>query len=80
MVAATHTRSGPPLRLGRKGNRSVGSLTGASGDGVGQAISCYGEDDLSTMPMPIPAPEIVERAWRDGAAWAQGSLPERNTS
>ena len=25
------------------------------------------------MPMPIPAPEIVERVWRDGAAWALGS-------
>ncbi len=23
--------------------------------------------------MPIPAPEIVERVWRDGAAWALGS-------
>jgi hypothetical protein len=73
MIAAIHTKSGPPLRIGRKGNRSVGSLTGASGDGmVGQAISCYGEDYLSTMPTPIPAPEIVERVWRDGAAWALG--------
>jgi hypothetical protein len=30
MIAAIHTKSGPPLRLGRKG-------TGASGDGVGHA-------------------------------------------
>jgi len=31
---------------------------------MGQS-SCRGEDYLSTMPMPIPVPEIVERAWRD---------------
>src|SRR5262245_30755275 len=27
--------------------------------------SCRGESYLSTMPMPIPIPEIAERAWRD---------------
>src|SRR6266568_1873789 len=26
---------------------------------------CSDEDYLNTMPTPIPAPEIVERAWRD---------------
>ena len=26
---------------------------------------CRRENYLSTMPMPIPVPEIVERAWRD---------------
>ena len=56
MIAAIHTKSGPPLRLGRKG-------TGVSGDGVGHAGKLLPwRDYLSTMPMPISVPEIVERA------------------
>lgn len=56
MIAAIHTKSGPPLRLGRKG-------TGVSGGGVGHAGKLLPwRDYLSTMPMPISVPEIVERA------------------
>jgi hypothetical protein len=39
--------------------------------------TCRGEDYLSTMPMPIPLPEIVERAWRDAPPWREAACQNK---
>jgi hypothetical protein len=59
MIAAIHTKSGPPLRLGRKG-------TGASGDGVGHAGKLLPWRELSQHHADADSsPGNFERAWRD---------------